>query len=199
MNVHGLFPTPVAVFELGRELSEFESDLLLNQPDRANTGNTTSLNNKILDSLSDIKEFCQNSIDKYFSFVQNPKNDVGLKISQSWVNYTKPGQFHHKHSHPNSLISGVFYVKAKEDSDRIYFYKDEYKQIKFTPKDWSIWNSDSWWLTVKTGQLIIFPSSLTHMVDTVKGEDTRVSLSFNTFPIGHIGEDAELTGLILKV
>jgi hypothetical protein len=35
------------------------------------------------------------------------------------------------------------------------------------------------------------------MVETVKGEDTRISLSFNTFPVGNIGEEVDLTGLQL--
>jgi hypothetical protein len=31
-------------------------------------------------------------------------------ITQSWLNYTETNQYHHKHEHPNSLVSGVFYV-----------------------------------------------------------------------------------------
>ena len=46
--------------------------------------------------------------------------------------------------------------------------------------------------------LILFPSRLTHMVETVKGEDTRISLSFNTFPVGLVGEEMDLTGLKLE-
>jgi hypothetical protein len=33
------------------------------------------------------------------------------------------------------------------------------------------------------------------MVETVKGEDTRISLSFNTFPVGQIGDAEMLTQL----
>jgi hypothetical protein len=36
------------------------------------------------------------------------------------------------------------------------------------------------------------------MVETVKGEDTRISLSFNTFPVGLVGEEMDLTGLKLE-
>jgi hypothetical protein len=52
-----------------------------------------------------------------------------MRLTQSWLNYTKPGQFHHKHAHPNSFISGVLYMKAARQRDKIYFYKDGYKQI----------------------------------------------------------------------
>ena len=36
------------------------------------------------------------------------------------------------------------------------------------------------------------------MVETVQGEATRISLSFNTFPVGNIGEEVDLTGLRLE-
>jgi hypothetical protein len=45
--------------------------------------------------------------------------------------------------------------------------------------------------------LILFPSSLTHMVQTVESEQTRISLAFNTFPVGHVGDEMDLTGLSL--
>jgi hypothetical protein len=60
-------------------------------------------------------------------------------------------------------------------------------------------NSESWWFEATAGKLILFPSSLTHMVPEVKGDDVRISLSFNTFPVGVVGEEMDLTGLKLEV
>ena len=170
---------------------------MLNQETHKNMGNTTSNNRNILDheNMVDLRGFVHNCVDEYLKAIYAPKNEVSLRITQSWLNYTKPGEFHHKHAHPNSFISGVFYVKAKKDSDRIYFYKDGYQQLKLPTENWNLHNSDSWWFSVESGQLILFPSSLTHMVETVQGDDTRVSLSFNTFPVGYVGEDESLTGL----
>ena len=62
---------------------------------------------------------------------------------------------------------------------------------------YNIWNSSSWWFGVETGQLVMFPSSTTHQVDTKKGNNTRVSLAFNTFYKGTIGSNSNLTELIL--
>ena len=61
----------------------------------------------------------------------------------------------------------------------------------------NVYNSDSWWFEVGAGDLMLFPSSLTHMVETVQGED-RVSLAFNTFPVGYVGDESSLTALHLK-
>ena len=36
------------------------------------------------------------------------------------------------------------------------------------------------------------------MVQTVESDQTRISLSFNTFPVGSVGEEMDLTGLKLE-
>ena len=195
--IHNLFPTPIGFYELNREFTKSEFDFLLNQKSRSNMGNTTSIDNYICKSskLKKLKQFFDESILHYFTTVYRPKYDVIPRITQSWMNYTKPGEYHHKHAHPNSFISGVFYIQSDKEKDKIYFYKDGYQQIKVPAADWNEWNSESWWFEAVTGKLIIFPSSLTHMVETVQSEKTRVSLSFNTFLSGYIGDENELTGL----
>ncbi len=72
-----------------------------------------------------------------------------------------------------------------------------YQQIKLPTENFNLFNSESWWFEVATGDLMLFPSSLTHMVETVKSDKTRISISFNTFPKGYVGEDLDLTGLHL--
>jgi uncharacterized protein (TIGR02466 family) len=195
--IHNLFPTPIGFYELNREFTKSESDFLLNQKSRSNMGNTTSIDNYICRSskLKKLKQFFDESLLHYFTTVYRPKYDVIPRITQSWVNYTKPGEYHHKHAHPNSFISGVFYIQSDAEKDKIYFYKDGYQQIKVPAADWNEWNSESWWFESVIGKLILFPSSLTHMVETVQTEQTRISLSFNTFLSGYIGDENDLTGL----
>ena len=56
-----------------------------------------------------------------------------------------------------------------------------------------------WYMVVclETGQLVMFPSSTIHQVETKKGTNTRVSLAFNTFYKGIIGSNSNLTELII--
>jgi len=195
--LHNLFPTPVGIYKLDRDLTEKEIDFIKGQETRPNMGNTTSVNNTLLrhKQMTKLRDFIETSVADYFTTVYNPKHKVNLKITQSWSNYTEPGQWHHKHEHPNSFVSGVFYPQANRETDKIYFYRSGFQQIKFPPENWNVYNSESWWFEVGTGDLILFPSSLTHMVETVQGDQTRISLSFNTFPVGNIGEEVSLTGL----
>ena len=199
MQLHNLFPTAVGMFDLGRDFTEQEKSFVLGLPQHANMGNTTSDDSDVLTrtEMSDIKKFCEDAVSEYLKSIYAPKNDVRMRVTQSWCNYTKPGQYHHKHEHPNSFISGVLYLQSNNTTDRIYFYKGGYQQIKIPTENWNVYNSQSWWFEALQGRLILFPSHLTHMVETVKSDDTRISLSFNTFPVGCVGEDQELTGLYL--
>ena len=195
MRTHSLFPTAVTFFEY-KGITEKETKFLTEQKTRSNTGNTTSIDHNILENkeMKKLKQFIEKSLKEYFQNIYVPKNDVEPYITQSWCNYTKEGQFHHKHAHPNSFVSGVFYVQADRTKDKIYFYKENYKQIKIPAKEYNLFNSESWWFETGTNDLVIFPSNLTHMVEKVVGKE-RISLSFNTFLKGYIGEDLELTGL----
>ena len=199
MNMFNLFPTPVAFSKFERELTEEELAFFKNQEQKPNQGNTTSADRKILDHalMADVREAIQKALNMYFQEVYRPKFDVKLQITQSWMNYSEPGQFHHKHAHPNSFLSGCFYPQADKNLDKLYFFNEPYQRIKIHSEDFNVYNSDSWWLPVGTGDIVIFPSSLTHMVEQVVASDTRISLSFNTFPIGYVGNDDSLTGLHL--
>lgn len=198
-SLFNLFPTALGLYELGRDFTQDEIKFIKGQKTRTNMGNTTSVDNKLLErnELKDIRLFVESSVDEYFNKVYAPRQDTKLRITQSWCNYTEPGQFHHKHAHPNSLISGVLYPQADKETDKIYFYKDGWQQLKTPTEDFNPYNSDSWWMEAYTGRMFIFPSHLTHMVETVQGKDTRISLSFNTFPIGNFGDAASLTELNL--
>lgn len=197
MVMHGLFAQPVGMFD--RPLSDDEKSLLMGLETRPNMGNTTSTDNFVLrrSGLTNLRSWIEDCVADYFKATANPKHDVSLRITQSWVNYSEQGQYHHKHAHPNSLVSGVFYINTN-DNDRIYFYRSGFQQIKFPTDGWNQWNSESWWFEAIEGRLVLFPSSLEHMVPTVEGEKTRVSLSFNTFPVGTVGEEMDLTGLKLE-
>ena len=200
-TVNGIFPTPVYISKLDRELTPLELKFVdKNKKDfYKNEGNITSINNYILNEkpFANIKKDLDLRVQDYFNKVLSTTDAVTPYITQSWLNYTETKQYHHKHTHPNSLVSGVFYVNCHEELDKIKFFNEGYKTIKPEIKDWNLYNSESWWFTVKTGDIVLFPSSLTHMVETKEGTNTRISLAFNVFIKGNIGNNKNLTELVL--
>jgi uncharacterized protein (TIGR02466 family) len=200
--INGIFPTPIYISKLNRELTNKELSFIdkIKLDVYKNEGNTTSNDNYILNqkAFKDLKIDLDLIVQDYFQKVICPTDAITPYITQSWLNYTETNQYHHKHAHPNSLVSGVFYINCHEEHDKIKFFKEDYKTIKPEIKDWNIWNSETWWFAVKTGDVILFPSSLTHMVETKQGDNTRTSLAFNVFIKGTVGNNKNLTELHLS-
>ena len=200
-NIYSIFPTPIYISELNRKFSKKELSFFDKNKLKVynNEGNKTSEDNYVLNNkvFINLKKELDLRIKDYFDKIILPANNITPYITQSWLNYTETNQYHHKHSHPNSLISGVLYINSDEKHDKIKFFNEPYKIIKLVIKDWNTWNSESWWFSVKTGNIILFPSSLTHMVETKQGDNTRISLAFNVFVKGKIGNNKALTELIL--
>ena len=200
-TINGIFPTPIYISKLNRELTNQELSFIDKTKSNCNKneGNITSNDNYILNHkiFKQLKENLELKIQDYFQKVISPTDSITPCITQSWLNYTETNQYHHKHAHPNSLVSGVFYINCHKEHDKIKFFNDKYQAIKLEVKDYNIWNSETWWFSVKTGDVILFPSSLTHMVETKEGDNTRISLAFNVFIKGTVGDNKQLTELIL--
>ena len=202
--INNLFPTPVYMRNMDRRFTKQELKFVEDQKNYCtkNQGNNNTKDNYILNrkEFKNIKKFLDQCCKDYLEKIICPKNNIELYITQSWLNYTEENQYHHQHAHPNSVVSGVLYFDSDKDKDMIKFFSHvKYQQIRPEIEDdkYNIWNSSSWWFPVETGQLVMFPSSTTHQVDTKKGNNTRVSLAFNTFYKGAVGSNYSLTELIL--
>ncbi len=201
-HIQGLFPTPVLFARFHREWTDDEKKFFeeTSKNTHSNSGNTTSDDRYVLDhpAMKEIRDYYQAHINYYMEKIYVPKYPVEAYITQSWMNYTNPGQFHHKHAHPNSWLSGCIYISTEREKDRITFYNDKYNRISLATESFNPYNSESWWFSVGTGDIVIFPSYLTHMVEQTTSSDTRVSIAINTFLKGYIGDEHNLTGLHLK-
>ena len=203
-TIQNLFPTPIYMTNMDRPFTKQELQFVNEQKNHCtkNAGNINTKDNYILNrkEFKNIKKFLDAACKDYLEKIICPKNNIELYITQSWLNYTEENQYHHQHAHPNSVVSGVLYFDSDKDKDMIKFFsRIGYKQIKPEIEDdkYNLWNSDSWWFPVETGKLVMFPSSTTHQVDIKKGNNTRVSLAFNTFYKGAVGSNYNLTELIL--
>ena len=202
--IHSIFPIPIYTTKIDRGFTKQELQFVKEQKKHCtnNEGNINTKDNYILNrkEFKNIKKFLDKHCKKYLDTVICPKNNIELYVTQSWLNYTEANQYHHKHEHPNSVISGVLYFDSDIKNDKILFsHSRGYQQIKpeIDNTKWNLWNSGTWFFPVETGNLFMFPSSTTHQVETKKGNNTRISLAFNTFYKGSVGSNCELTELIL--
>ena len=199
--IEGLFPTPVYRRKLDRKFTEQELNLVEKTKTKCmkNYYNKNSADSYILNhpSFSTLKKEMDLCTQDYFTKVLVAPQTVSPYITQSWLNYTEMGQSHHAHSHENSCVSGVLYINADIMHDEITFKHGRYNQIKIPTTKWNPFNSYTWFFPVETGDLIMFPSHLTHLVTPKKGNNTRISLSFNVFVKGDLGSKNNLTELKL--
>jgi uncharacterized protein (TIGR02466 family) len=203
MNILDLFPTPVGLHNLGRELTEEEIAILNNIKEntrRNGGGNLTSINTTILeiDDLLNLKSVLTKYVNDYFKQVFNPNTEMELYITQSWLNVNDNGTGHHPHSHHNSLVSCVYYIDSYNGDEIAFKNPNEFLgNFKINSDNPGRWCVNDLKIPVFKNHLLIFPSSLYHMVpqrpSTLNG--TRISLSFNTWFKGEIGDTKELTYL----
>lgn len=201
-DIKGIFPTPVYFHTMNRNFSSSELKFIEKNKKHTykNEGNTTTLNNYILNEkpFSKLKKELDLKVKDYFDKVICSSNEITPYITQSWINFTEQNQYHHKHYHPNSIVSGVLYIDCNEKYDKIMFHRDDVnKALQFEHKEFNVWNSSAWWFSVKTGNLILFPSTLSHNVQTKQGDNLRTSLAFNVFIKGTLGSNRQLTELKL--
>ena len=200
IKIHNLFPTPVVQYNIPEITSEEMGEVETYSKDvLQNSGNKTSKETYVLHKgLFRIREFIETCVKDYTDNVICPGPEVAFEITQSWLNFTKTSEFHHKHSHPNSLVSGVLYFDCDENFDKIIFFKPQtHSTIVPTIKTPNYWNAGSWFFSVKTNNVVLFPSTLEHMVENKQGDNLRISLAFNVFIKGAVGEERKLTKLFL--
>ena len=198
MEIINLFPTTVGVFNLNRDLTIEEKQFISYLPKRPNQLNDASIDTYLLNNnqLHDLKTFFNDCLKQYFDQVYKPSMECSLKITQSWSNYCNDGGGHHSHFHQNSIVSGVFYVQTT-DHDKITFHKPR-EAWSIEPSEFNYYTAKSWWLPAKQYSLVLFPSTLEHSVDKSSRNETRISLSFNTFYSGTIGSISNLTAVVVS-
>ena len=202
-----LFPTPVLICPYPVDYTK-ELEWIRNAECRKeNSGgdpnsqkihyNRQSEDTFVLDrpELSNIRAFIEAKLHEFVTKIYASTDK--LVITQSWLNKSKKGESHHEHVHPNSMVSGVWYPQIHEQMPPIQFRSRNQRDVALQTEKYNTFNSATFMLPMKRGELILFPSNLTHSVPTNVGEEERISLSFNTWPKGNMGDIKSLTYLPL--
>ena len=127
--------------------------------------------------------------------------DEKLQFSQTWLTYKLPGQKHEVHTHPNSLLAGVFYYEVYDNYPAIEFHTPVISlgrstlQPKLKNPNNSKYLKESASFSPQNNNLIIFPSNLPHSVPVNNSKQIRKALGINTLPVKTIGNKRSLNEL----
>ena len=194
-----VFPTPVQIYKyedsIEKELKYIEGVEWQSQVANSNFKTKDSYLTRH-EKLKDLTSFFKECIDDYCDTVIN--SDQRLVITQLWGNRNPKGSKHHEHVHPNSIISGVFYLRQDPKLPPIQFAKSNQEAMKLDPRKYNTYNAETFLLPCVSGELILFPSNLRHSVPMNQGDEERISLSFNTFSIDTLGSEESLTHLDIR-
>jgi uncharacterized protein (TIGR02466 family) len=192
-----VFPTAIAINQLKIDAVELASLLsLADDTDNFVKNKNNFFHNDVylLDTMPNLAKAISNCIDDYTINVLG--EDASIRYTQSWININPPGASHHRHSHINSILSGVLYLQTDEASGRFLVHRSDTRTIKNKTKNFNKFNFEYLFFEPKQFELYLFPSSLEHSVEENKSNKNRISLSFNTFYHGTINAtDSMLTEL----
>tara|TARA_R110000823_G_C15868025_1_gene493881 strand:+ start:39 stop:647 length:609 start_codon:yes stop_codon:yes gene_type:complete len=194
-----LFSVPVCISSEVYNMSSVEFNFIKNLKKIKNIKNFITENRYILNfpELSNLKKWIQKNIDIYFFEFLKIKDVDEIYITQSWSNITQYKQSHQYHKHANSVISGVMHFDD-DDAKLNFFSNKNIFPLDFNYKERTMYNSERWSWPTKKYSLFLFPSTLNHSVDTQEINRDRISLSFNTWVRGTVGNESSSTLLQIK-
>jgi len=104
-------------------------------------------------------------------------------MGNMWANINPPGGMNRPHLHPNSHFSGVYYIKAPQNSGKLVFNEPRPGAHMVMPTRKQGKPPSHLWREVHIdpleGRIVIFPSWLWHCVEPNESDDIRISVSFN--------------------
>lgn len=112
-----------------------------------------------------------------------------LAFQNMWANRNGPGDFNTQHVHPNSFLSGSYYLAVPEGSGHITFC-DPVRERTIAPyplRPGSMHHASRFKMPVREGLLLIFPSWLPHEVPPNRSAAMRYSIAFNIQSRSRVG------------
>lgn len=203
-----VMPTSLYTFKLSDEIfckikklvKEINWNDLPNRNNHVNHGITTP-NYQSFHRVKEWQEivlFIEEKLEKIKWDLSHEYEDIEkLKVSLLWANKNEFNQWHHGHRHSWSILSGCIYVQG-EGGDTWLSRKCDFS----LPETYLSSYKEPRCLTYKhkfeEGTALVFPSTMWHSVSENTSKVPRITLSFNCFPVGEVGEpETKLIGLNL--
>ena len=184
------FPTPVYIQEIpnaGELNYHLEKNILQWQKQDPKGVNKTNVNGwhseTNMNKRSEYNPLTKELFNMQFEIFKKEYLTDKPILGNMWANINYPGGFNRPHLHPNSLFSGVYWIKAPEKSGDLMLYEPRpgvhttmpnRKEGKLPPELWREIHYKP-----QAGVAIMFPSWLWHEVKHNESNDTRISVSFN--------------------
>lgn len=152
---------------------------------RSNSLNVDSTHLTVAPFLQTIKPFdvLRDRINqKILEFCQELGIEEKLHMNNMWFNISDKGDFNFPHSHPASVISGVYYIESSGDSNLV-FYNNTYLVNNFVcsvREKENMYSYSDVSFPCQKGSLYLWPGHVIHGNPAQEKEGMKIALSFNT-------------------
>ena len=199
MEVINVLPTPVAIIPcpfhskvkeaVTEEIEERGLSTLsynTGSKDLRHIGHYSVLHND--ERYGRFRNWCEQQAELYAKEVKGDYIQETVQVTDSWINVADKKGFQYPHFHGNSYLSAIYYVNFDLEKDHVptHFVREEHQFVPNMPALNILRNKDTDYNQVnqvmaKEGELLIFPSQVTHGYETNNGEN-RITLSMNMMP-----------------
>ena len=117
------------------------------------------------------------------------KQDLKVNITY-WIMINSPNSYNTLHTHPNSHISGVFWIKASNNSGELKFINpncfEKHAEINCYVEKFKLDTNvyESFKYSPIEGKMITFPSHVLHEVANNESKEDRIAVSYNISLLG---------------
>ena len=183
-----LFPTPVYIADIKHPTlnQDLERDIIAwSKEDKGITRtnvkgwhSTTDMHERPeFKNLVNMLYACQKTVYEQEYYESEPY------LGNMWANINPPGGSNRAHQHPNSLWSGVYWIKTPKNCGQLKIDDPRSVACMTRPRQKDGKKPDRLWRESHyepvAGRCIMFPSCLMHAVDPNESNDVRISVSFN--------------------
>jgi len=114
------------------------------------------------------------------------------QITSMWSTLQPPGGRHHRHTHGNTFLAGVYYLSGAPETRGTTFYNPAVAAQVIVPArlpNTRTMINHRHVNNFTPGQLVIFPAWLEHQTDPNATNENRIILGFNSMPVGQTTHD----------
>lgn len=185
-----LFPSLVSLIKC-ENFSDIQSDLIswIYNYQQKDEGRVLSNMGGWQSSKNPLEE---RSFDRYKSYIKDHINEIcndtlnaEVILDNLWININKKNDFNWNHIHPQSHLSGVFWVKCPKNSGTLVFDSpnnfSDHRIYQAMKKNYStkFYMHEVSNFQPEEGSLILFPPNLRHGVTPNLSNEDRISIAFN--------------------
>ena len=134
-----------------------------------------------MDSFDNLTQIINQNVLEVATFLQWDLQKFSLKITTCWAIINRKLASNSVHNHPNSILSGVYYLKTPENCGGIFFSDPRPASQMIVPPsvEFNLWNFPKITYKAREGTMLIFPSWLLHGVEMNMSDEDRICISFN--------------------